>query len=110
MQFRFSAFALAVFLSACDGGMHVEGTVLTQDKKPVEGAKIYFDDPGRERYPNSFETSSDSAGHFRLSTTVAPGNYKIPVVVEATGYQTFREELPTLQENTLVVHLTSTGQ
>ena len=88
-----------------DGLVHVEGQIIGSDGASIVGARVYLDDPGRRRYPASFETVTAPDGSFRLSTTVAPGHYAIPLVVEAKGFKAARLEIQTLTGNVVETRL-----
>lgn len=92
-----------------DGGVRVNGQVIGSAGAPIVGARVYLDDPGRARYPASFETTTEPDGSFTLSTTVAPGHYAIPLVVEATGLKTARLDIQTLAYNVVEARLVEAG-
>ena len=96
---------LAIALCGCDGGIHCQGYVQDLRGKPIPGAKVYLDHELRSRYPELFETTTNAAGTFHLSSTVAPGHYGIPLVVVAVGFTSARLDLPTLTGNKVKVSL-----
>lgn len=102
---------LAFSIAGCmgDGGVRVEGRVLGPAGAPVAGALVYLDDPGRIRYPASFEETTDPDGSFRIATTVARGQYAIPLVVEAKGLKSARVDIQTLADNVVEARLVVTG-
>jgi len=98
---------LALCLAGCmgDGGVDVKGDVTGPSSAPIVGARVYLDNPGRTRYPEGFEATTGPDGSFHISALVAPGNYTIPLVVEANGFKTARLDVPTLKDNVVEARL-----
>ena len=93
-----------------DGGVSVEGVVTDPAGAPIAGALVYLDHPRRADYPTVFETTTSDSGHFRLSATVAPGHYRILLIIEAFNpHGWFFVKLPTLTDNVLCVVLAPAG-
>ena len=102
---------LVICIAGCigDGQVRAKGKVVGPNGAPIAGALVYLDDPGRTRFPTSFEATTEPDGSFRLSTTVAPGHYTIPLVVEADGLKIARHDIQTLTENIVEVRLAGAG-
>ncbi|RZJ27884.1 MAG: carboxypeptidase regulatory-like domain-containing protein [Brevundimonas sp.] len=88
-----------------DGAIRAKGRVTGPAGSSLVGAKVYLDDPGRLRYPASFETTTAQDGSFHLSTTVAPGHYAIPLIIEADGLKPARLDVQTLTDNVVEARL-----
>ena len=88
-----------------DGGVEAEGLVQDLAGKPVAGALIFFSmDTGREL----FVRRTGAAGDFHISRTVAPGRYKILLVIQAAGFKPIDLAVPTLRRNRVLVRLATT--
>ncbi|WP_457098133.1 carboxypeptidase-like regulatory domain-containing protein [Lysobacter sp. P5_B9] len=111
MRPRFAGIFLALSLAGCmgDGRFHVKGQVIGPAGAAVVGARVYLDDPGRTRYPASFETATAPDGSFQLSATVAPGHYAVPLIVEAKGFKAARLNVQTLIDNVVEARLAGAG-
>lgn len=111
MVFRYLAgLFLALCIAGCigDGQVRVKGKVVGPAGAPIAGALVYLDDAGRTQFPR-VEATTEPDGSFHLSTTVAPGRYTIPLVVEADGLKIARLDIHTLTDNIVEARLAGAG-
>lgn len=101
-------FGLLIGLAGCmgDGSIEVEGQVLNRAAEPITGALVSLDVSSRT---SRLQTMTDIDGEFHLFDLVAPGDYTIPLVVEAKGYKAARLDIRTSRENKVQVTLAPAG-
>lgn len=101
-------FVLLLGLAGCigDGSIEVEGRVLNRAAEPIAGALVSLEMPART---GKLQTMTATDGEFHLFDLVAPGDYTIPLVVEAKGYKAARLDIRTSRENKVQVTLAPAG-
>lgn len=100
-------FVLLLGLAGCigDGSIEVEGRVLNRAGEPIAGALVSLESSKSSK----LQTTTTTDGEFHLFDLVAPGDYTIPLVVEAKGYKTARLDIRTSRENRVQVTLAPAG-
>jgi hypothetical protein len=95
---------LPLCLAGCmgDGSIEVTGSVNDHSAEPIAGAWVYLDMSPRTG-AREMRTAAD--GDFHLFDLVAPGDYTIPLVVEAKGFKPARLDIRTSRENLVLVKL-----
>jgi hypothetical protein len=81
-------FVLALSVS-CDGGVFVRALVRDPRSVPIDAAEVMIKAPRRE-----MKGLTDAHGCISVGGLVAPGRYKLPLVVSAAGYKTLRVPVP----------------
>jgi hypothetical protein len=84
-----------------DGYVWVEGTVADVAGLPIRNASVRLAVLGR----SGLTTRTDALGHFFLRSTIAPGNYSVPLLVEADGLKGAHALVQTISHNIVRVRL-----
>jgi hypothetical protein len=98
--------AVTVLVTACDGGVYLNGQVVDGNGEPVRNARVLLLIEGRVRA----ERDVDTRGCFELSETVAPGRYTFQGEVTAPGFNSATVEVPTLERNSIRVKMARASQ
>lgn len=99
---------LVLFLSACDGALQVQGTVLDSEDRAVVGADIDAAPfpASRSEWNSSFHGQSRADGCFSFAGIVSPFPTKqVPLTVAAAGYKPAAAEVQSPSSNRVIVTL-----
>lgn len=95
---------MTFLLPGCDSAVWVRAKVISLDGKPVKDAVARFQNAAGLHAPASV---SDDEGCLDYSCVVPAGRYKVPLLIQKAGYKAIVLQLPTLEENCVLVTLVS---
>ena len=90
------AIVLTAFVLGCDGASHISGHVYDSNDKPVNNAKILFEDAASEKsdHPEYYQyrTETNGEGRFNAGIMHAPFDIKLRLTVTKEGFRTYVTE------------------